>query len=510
MSSETLIGASEPVAAEIQRPPGTSDRSLAGSVAWNAAGDWASQIFSWLSFLIVMRLLSPGDFGIAAMAVLLAPYLGQLTSFGIPRAVVTLRDLTDDQLAQLNTVSFFLGLAMFTLAALLAKPFALFMRTPRLTPIVIVACAALIPQGLQGVSTGSLMKQMRFRLLSIIGLVTALVAAVATLAMALLGFGYWSLVLGNLMSGIVRTALLLRARPCRLAWPHLDSLRVPLKFGGHVTVSMLALNSYQRLDNLVAGRALGQVALGFYGMAWELANVPIEKVTSLVTTVIPSYMAAVQDQPAELRRYLRGLTEAIALITLPATVGLALVAREMVPVFFGHKWDGMIAPLEVLSFYAAVRSVVALLPKVLTAVGNVRYVMWNDLTALIILPVAFYLGSYRGTAGIAWAWVIAYPFVALPLYRKTFKTISMTTSEYLQAVRPALEGTIVMILAVKLVRYFGTPMRSLLLQLVVEVTIGGLAYLGTLRVRHGERMSVLIDAARRFRSAKAHTAASYR
>jgi teichuronic acid exporter len=267
---------------------------------------------------------------------------------------------------------------------------------------------------------------------------------------------------------------------------------------------MLALNSYQRLDNLVAGRTLGQVALGFYGMAWELANVPIEKVTSLVTTVIPTYMAAVQDQPVELRRYLRGLTEAVALLTFPATVGMALVAREMVPVLLGHKWDGMVAPLEVLSFYAAVRSVVALLPKILTAVGNVRYVMWNDLAALVILPVAFYVGSYRGTAGIAWAWVIAYPFVALPLYRKTFQAIAMTTSEYIRALRPALEGTLAMILAVRLFHYLAVPRRSLLLQLVAEVTIGGLAYLGTLRLRHGERMSALVETARRLRSAKAH------
>ena len=65
-------------------------RSLLHSVAWNAGSDWASQLFSWSAFLIVMRLLAPADFGVAAMAVLLIPYLGQLTSFGIPRMVVTL------------------------------------------------------------------------------------------------------------------------------------------------------------------------------------------------------------------------------------------------------------------------------------------------------------------------------------------------------------------------------------------------------------------------------------
>lgn len=472
------------------------DRSLVRSVAWNAGSDWASQIFSWLSFLIVMRLLAPADFGIAAMAALLTPYLGQLTSFGIPRTVITLRNLTEDQLGQLNTVSFAFGLTLFGLVTIFAKYFALFMKTPRLTPVVIVACTGLVSQGLQAVSTGLLMKQMRFKFLSIAGVITNLLAAAVTLAMAFFGFRYWALVGGNLVAGILRTFLILRAQPCRLRWPHLNTIKEPLKFGWHVTVSMLALTSYQRLDNLVAGRTLGQIALGFYGMAWELANVPIEKVTSLVTTVIPSYIAAVQDQPAALRRYLHNLTEAISLLTFPATVGLALVAGELVPLFFGAKWAGMIPPLEVLSFYAAVRSIVALLPKVLTAVGEVRYVMWNDLAALVVLPVAFYMGSHRGTAGIAWGWVVAYPVIVLPLYRKTLSTVAMSNSEYLRALRPALEGTVMMIIAVELVKRYVLAGQSLLVQFVFEVLVGALAYTVTLRIRHAERLSALINAVR--------------
>src|SRR5207244_1203978 len=205
----------------------TMDQSLARSLAWRAAGDWFSQIFSWASLLIIVRLLSPADFGIVAMAVVLLPYLRYLGQFGIPRTIITLRDLTDDQLAQLNTVASVLGFACFALAGLLAKPFALLFRTPRLTPVVLVTCIGLIP----------------------------------------------------------------------------------LRFGWHVVVSLVALNSYQGLDNAISGRVLGQAALGAYGIACTLANVPLEKVTSLVTTVVPTYLAAVQKDATQLRRYIRTLTE---------------------------------------------------------------------------------------------------------------------------------------------------------------------------------------------------------
>jgi teichuronic acid exporter len=476
------------------------DQSFARSLVWRAAGDWSSQILAWASFVIVVRLLTPADFGIVAMAVILLPYLRYVSEFGIPRIIVTFRDLTEDQLGQLNTISLVLGLVCFVLAALLAKPVAVFFRTPGVAAVVVVTCVALLPLSSRAVSEGLLAKEMQFGLLAWFDAVNSIVAAVLTLLLAFFGLGYWSLVLGNLLATFVRSSLILRARPHRFARPRLQSIREQLLFGWHSSVSVVALNSYQRLDNLTAGRVLGQAALGFYGMAWNLANVPMEKVTSIVTTVAPTYLAAVKNEPAALRRYVRTLTEAIALAAFPATVGLGLAARELMPVVFGHKWDGVIVPLEVLSIYAAFRSIVALLSKVLTAVGNARYVMWNDLAALFILPTAFYLGSHWGTGGIAWAWVAAYPLVAFPLYRKVFKTIDMRTGEYFRAIRPALEATLMMTLAVGLVKYSIPSSRGLLARLVLEIAAGVIVYVCTLLLLHRERVLSFVRMAKSFRA----------
>jgi PST family polysaccharide transporter len=302
-------------------------------------------------------------------------------------------------------------------------------------------------------------------------------------------FGYWSLVFGNLFGTMVRTTLIIAWRPFRFAVPRYRSIREALSFGRHIAVSAVAFQSYQRLDNLTAGKVLGQTALGYYGLAWTLANVPIERVTSLVTTVVPSYLAAAQNDHAALRRYLRTLSEAIALLTFPATVGLGLIAHEFVPLVLGHKWSNMIPPLEILCLYAGFRSVMALVPNVLTAVGNPRYVMWNHLTAVVILPIAFYIGSHWGTAGIAWGWVLAYPVVAMPLYRKTFQTIEMRLGEYLGALRPAIDGVLVMSIAVLAVRRAAHSLHLLPL-LTLEIITGALAYSAVLLLVHRRRVMV--------------------
>lgn len=469
------------------------DRSLAGSLAWRAAADWTSQILSWASLLIIVRLLTPADFGVVAMAVVFFPYLRYLGEFSVPQIVITIRDLSELQIAQLNTVAVLLGVASFGLAVLVARPIAWFFRIPKLATVVIVTCIALIPMGARAVPEGLMKKEMQFKTLSLFDALRDIVAAIATLALAWAGFGYWALVWGNVIGTTARSILILITRHHSFAWPRMGSLREALIFGWHVLVSTVAWNAYERLDNLTAGRMLGQIALGFYGMAWSLANVPIEKLTSLVTTVIPTYLAAVQNDPPALRRYLRTLTETLALASFPSIIGLGLVARELIPFAMGKKWEGAALPLEILSAYAALRSIVALLPKVLTAVGKARFVMWNDLAALVILPIAFFIGAHWDIAGIAWGWVAAYPLVAFPLYWKTFKTIQMDPGDYFRSVRPALDSSLAMIFAVVLLKWQLADRGPVLLRLVLEIVVGAIVYLSAAWLLYRQRMTVFLD-----------------
>jgi teichuronic acid exporter len=479
--------------ASTQPPRLHLDRSLAHSLAWRAVTDWSSQILTWIAFFVVVRVLSPADFGIAGMAVVLFTYLRILGEFGIPMTVVTLRDLSDRQLAELNTASVGFGLSCFAIACLLARPVALFFKTPEVAPVLIVSCITVASLGLRAVPEGLLERDLRIPLLSSLNMAGDLVSAIATLTMALLGLGYWALVLGNVLGFSVRSLIVVAFRPCRFAWPRLESIRHPLRFGWHVMVSVAALSAYSTLDNVTAGRVLGASALGFYSLAWNLANVPLEKVTSLVTTVVPTYLAAVQTDLPALRRYFRTLTEATALATFAPTVGVSLVAAEFVPLAFGHKWDAAIPALQVLSVYAAVRSVVALLEKVLTAVGKSRFRMWDQLWALGLMPCAFYAGSHWGITGIAWGWVVAYPLVAVPLYWKTFKTIEMRRIEYWRAVRPALEGSVVMVLAVAALKRLMPGGEPLLLRLVLEIATGAVTYVAAVLLLHRQRVMAYWD-----------------
>jgi teichuronic acid exporter len=487
-----------PLATSPAKPTG----SLAGNLAVRAMTDWGAQIVSWASLLVVVRVLAPSDFGIVAMSGAFYSFLRLAGEFGIPVTIMTLRDLTEDEIAQLHSVAVLLGVAAFLFACICAWPVSYFFKTPRLVPVIIVSCLSLIPLSLRSVPEGLMSKELRFKPISWFNAIRDITAALTTVTLALLGFTYWALVAGNLLSVTLRSALILGASRQRFAWPKFAAVKRPLLFSWHVLVSVFSWSAYNTLDNVTVGRVLGQASLGFYGMAWTLSNMPLEKVVSLVTTIIPSYLAKVQKEPAALRRYLHTLTEALALATFPATIGLALVARELVPIALGRKWDGMIVPLEILCLYTAFRSIEALLPKILTAVGNARFVMWVELTALVIMPASFYLGSHWGIGGVAMAW-LAYPLATAPLYWKTFKTIEMSPWEYFTAVRPGLDGAIAMALAVGLLKWKLPASEPMLMRLILEMVVGAIVYIGTVLLLHRERAMSFVQIAKRIRKPKA-------
>ena len=147
------------------------------------------------------------------MAMVLWAYLRYVGEFGIPQTIVTLRDLTQDELAQLNTVALLLGFGCFGLAFVLAHPLAAFFKTPQLFWVVVVTCSGLIPLGLRAVPEGLLNRDMRFRTLSLLDATTSIIAATATLLMVFWGLGYWALVLGNLAGYAAQSALTVAARP---------------------------------------------------------------------------------------------------------------------------------------------------------------------------------------------------------------------------------------------------------------------------------------------------------
>jgi O-antigen/teichoic acid export membrane protein len=472
------------------------DNVLVRGVAWTAAVKWFTQGITWGVTIIVARLLVPSDYGIVGMAAIYINLLTLFSEFGIGTAVVTLQDLTEDQVSQLNMLSLLLGLLGFLISGAAAIPLGKFFHAPNLPVVVIVLSGGFVVSGLRTVPYSLLQKELRFKLLAVIEGLQGVVQAVVTLTFALLGFGYWALVLGLFSFSVTPTVLTLLWRRQSFALPRLSSVRKVLVYSRHILIGRLCWASYTNSDFIIAGRILGVAPLGAYTLAWTLALAPLDKLTTLVNRVTPSVFAKIQTDSEALRRYLRNITGGIALIVFPVTIGMALVAPEFIPFVLGFKWCAAVVPLQLLALHALISSNVILLSPLLNVIGEERLVMRNSVASLIILPISFYIGSHWGTVGIAAGWLVIYPFVQLPLFSCIFRRINLSRSEYLGALWPALSGCAVMAISLQTWKSVSSEQWPLYVRLVSEIFVGIVAYGLVLILLHRNYLRAILQFAR--------------
>ena len=469
----------------------TLDRSLVRGIAWTVGVRAPTQLLTWASTLIVTRLLTPDDYGLVGMASIFLGLVTLLNEFGLGLTIVTLRELDDAHVAQINGLSIIFGFAAFALSCVAAIPLGHLFGEPRLPYVIVALSVALIISGFRTVPLALLEKKLRFRRLALIDGSQALVHAAGAITFASVGLGYWALVAGNLLGATVAASLVLASCVHWIAWPRFRALGSVLTFSWHVIVSRISWYIYSNADFFIVGRMLGTTALGTYGLAWSLASVPLDKITALVSNVTPAYFAAVKSDQRALRRYLLNLTNCIAIITFPAALGLALVADDFVLVALGSRWEAAIGPLRLLGLYTSFRSILPFVTQVLNAIGESRFAMFNGLVAALVMPVAFYFASSWGTVAVAASWLLVHPLVTFPLYRRLFNKIHVAAPQYLVGLWPSLSGGAMMVMSLLAVRYgFGGDINPPL-RLALDVVVGATTYLLTMFVLHRKQ---LVDA----------------
>lgn len=481
----------DPISQEIAPPkasPTDLDTSLVHGVAWIGAVKWSTQALTWLATLLIARILSPSDYGVFSMALLYLGLLSLVTEFGLGTAVITLRDLSQKQIAQLNSLSVLLGCVALLLTAVAAVPLGHFFRSPELPTVLMVMAVGFVISSFQSIPNALLQRDLRFRTISTIELAKSISMSVVMLVLAFMGARYWTLVAGSLVGAFFATFLTLVNRRVGLAWPDGD-LSHAMKYSWQVLMARVGWYSYGNSDFLVAGRVLGAVPLGYYTLAWDLATLPIDKTTTMVGTVTPGIYSAAQEDVGALRRYLLKPTEVLSIILFPVMIGLALVAKDAVLVLLGAKWENAILPLQFLSLYACIRFIMPLFGQILLVTGDSRFVMWTNVLCAIGFPLAFLVGSRWGAVGIAATWVIIYPFNAIPLYRRVLKRIHMSHAEFFRALWPGIHGTLIMATGVLAFKLFAGRIAHPIVSLALQVFVGGALYCAVLWIWHRKHLT---------------------
>jgi O-antigen/teichoic acid export membrane protein len=442
-------------------------------------GSVMGKLFSLGTTLIMARILSPADYGLMAIAMIIIGFIGFFNEVGIGAAIVQKSALTDQEINGCFVIAVIISFLLF-IATVTCSPFiAHFYGNPKLEKIISVLAFAFILGAISTVPMALLRRNMAFKAISSINVLSILIQSITSLTLAHLNHGVWSLVYGFLVGSAVNCIgffSLSHWRPRRLDGVREASALVI--YGLHITSTRIFWYLYTNADKAIVGKLLGSKALGIYDMAFSLATLPSAQVTTLVVNVAAPLFSRVQENVSELTQILLKLTRGLAYVTYPALVGMLVCSRELITVALGPTWSDVLIPFNALCLMGLIKSIDPLLSQVLISTGHAKKLAAYTAMCSVVMLLAVVIGAtFDGLRGVSLVWVIVYPLLSVALLRDVSRVTGMPLLGYYRNLWPILKATIFMAIIVLAIRELLLLYTSNFpLILIAEIGSGVIAY----------------------------------
>jgi PST family polysaccharide transporter len=440
------------------------------------------------SLMIMARLLDPKDFGLVGMVTAVIGVFSVFRDFGLSAAAVQRTSVTEEQSSTLFWINLLVG-AVLGLLALAMAPFVVaFYHEQRLFGVTAVLATAFLFNAAGVQHTALLERRMRFTALSIIDISSLLVSTAIGIGMATHGFGYWALVATTTVTPLVYTACVWMTTGWVPGRPHSQvGIRSMMRFGGTLTLNGLVMYVASNLEKVLLGRFWGVEALGIYGRAYQLINIPTDNLNSAAGGVAFAALSRLQGEPSRLKSYfLKGYSLVLSL-TVPITFTCALFADDMILVFLGPKWKSAAVVFRLLAPTTLSFAIVNPLGWLLSSVGLVGRGLKIALVLGPVMIAGYLIGLPYGPKGVACAYSAVMVLCIVPLVAwATSGTVISLRDILLVVSRPLLSGIVATGLAFGLQLLYG-PLLLPLPRLVLGVTLVFSAYLGMLLYVMGQK-----------------------
>ena len=497
-------------------PPGSFPQlgaKMAAGAGWMVSAKLAERLLSLASTMILARLLVPEDFGLIALAATFLALLEIMGAFNFDLALIQNQRAERRHYDTAWTLDVVYGAFSALILVGLAVPAAQFFRDPRLEGILYVFAACTLVQGFKNVGVVAFQKELDFRREFVFMLVRKVVAVAVTLTLAYFLRSYWALALGSFVSAIVAVAISYGMHPFRPRIS-LDGWRDLMRFSGWVLFSNVLIFAGNKGYDFVIGRVGGAGALGLYSVAYEISNLPTTEIVWPASRVMFPGFSKLANDRGKLREAFLNSAGIVALITIPAGIGVAVLAEPIVRILLGANWLAAVPLIQVLAVFGILRALHAGIGVVYLALGKTHISAWIALPHVLIgLPAAAYLLAHYGIEAAAIGVVTAGAVALLMNLAIAKRILALRVAELLECFwRPALAATVMGVIESGLLRALGPAagMIELTFRLLLLVAVGAVAYVASTlslwqlagKPRGAERL--LLD---RLNSVRSHRAA---
>jgi O-antigen/teichoic acid export membrane protein len=450
---------------------------------WTLSFRLISQLFTWFASLFVIRLLTPADYGIVAISETVLMLALQFAAAGLGDVLVRQKELNDKYIRKILGILILLNGCIALLLLSFASSIAQFYQQPALEYVFYLTASVFFVMPWITVSSNLLARELNFKSRSKIDFIATLSGSTLALLMAFNGFGFWSLIVANVVVIFIRSiGYNLALRRFYLPLFQFGGMLPALKFGLTLMATSIVFILFMKVDIMIAAKFIDAKQLGFYAVAMHLALMPMIKVMPLINEVGYPMYAALQHDKNKYEHIFGYLLRIITLFCFPLFFGFAATADELVRLVLGEQWSNAVLPLQLILLTIPLRIISNLFTPLMKALGFPATGLFHISFSLGLTVVAVFIASGYGIAALAASWLITTPlffffavFLCASRARISIKPIVM-------AVWPPLLLSSVMFGLLYSFQHTLLSEIAVLARLIIMIIIGALFYVLALRL----------------------------
>jgi len=449
-------------------------------IKWSSVSQAGKQIIQYITTIMLASILSPTDFGIIAMAMVVIGFLEIFKDLGTSAAIIHIQETTEELLSSIFFTNVFFGLLIAATIILLSPFISEFYNSPKLISVLNVLAIGFFISGFSIVQKSVMEKELKFNKISIIELLSALIGAITGLILALNDFGVWSLVFQSLVNNFFLSFLYLIICNWKPSLKYrFNSIVKIFKYSSNLIGYNIFNYWVRNADYLLIGKFLGDKDLGHYYIAYKIMLYPVNNISVIISRVMFPIYSRIQSNLQRFRDIYMKVGNSIAFITFPLMLGLISTSNLIAKIFFANNWNtGVISQLIIiLAPVGLIQSIASTTGSIYQATGRTDWMFKWGIFSGVIYVGGFVIGVNYGITGVAISYLITTFILLYPVFAIPFKIIQQKFIVFINSFLKIIISSIIMSVLIYLFRYLILFNLDYIEQLVLLILIGLLGYL---------------------------------
>lgn len=374
-----------------------SDISIKKATMINFVGKYSNVLVQLILNSILARLLTPSEFGVVAIITVFINFFAILADLGIGPAIIQNKELGKREISDIFIFTLVIAGILSLAFALFSYPLASIYKNRVYISLGRILSIAVFFNVLNTVPNALLLKTKQFKTLGIRTVVITSIGGILTIILAMKGAKYYALVINSVLIAILTFSFNFYATKVKI-YPgfNIDSIKKIRNFSSY-QLGFNFINYFSRnLDNLLIGKFLGAIPLGYYDKAYKLMLYPVQNLTHVITPALHPILSEYQNDRETIYESYVKLVKLLSLLGIFVSIYCFFASEEIIILMFGHQWRNSMAAFRILSLSIWPQMITGMVGAIFQATGETKRLFNTGIINTIITVTSIFMGVALG------------------------------------------------------------------------------------------------------------------